>query len=149
MAEYREVLGVSEGASFSDIKKAYEGIEKSQNVTEAYEYFCFLENMEAADKSLEEWLKKAEEIFKQRFQRGRGNSTFSNDSASLQTKYFAILEVPAGTPFTDIRRAYHRLAMQHHPDKNPDNAQEANEKFQKIIEAYSYFERRKNNEGKF
>ena len=35
----------------------------------------------------------------------------------------------------DIKKAYRKLAMQYHPDKNPDN-KEAEERFKEISEAY-------------
>lgn len=37
----------------------------------------------------------------------------------------------------DIKKAYRKLAIQWHPDKNPDNAKEAEEVFKKIGEAYA------------
>jgi hypothetical protein len=36
-----------------------------------------------------------------------------------------------------VKKQYHRLALQHHPDKN-DNSPESNEKFKQINEAYDY-----------
>ena len=36
----------------------------------------------------------------------------------------------------EIKRAYRRLALKHHPDKNPENHKEAEEKFKEICEAY-------------
>lgn len=36
----------------------------------------------------------------------------------------------------DIRRAYRKLALKWHPDKNPDNADEAEKKFKEISAAY-------------
>jgi len=39
-----------------------------------------------------------------------------------------------------LKRQYHRLALQHHPDKN-ENTQASKEKFQEINEAYSYLKR--------
>ena len=37
--------------------------------------------------------------------------------------------------FTDIKKAYRKLAMKHHPDQNPDDPR-AEEKFKEIGEAY-------------
>ena len=37
----------------------------------------------------------------------------------------------------EIKKAYRRLAMQWHPDRNPDQKQEAEEKFKEASEAYS------------
>ncbi|CAF1644864.1 unnamed protein product, partial [Didymodactylos carnosus] len=36
----------------------------------------------------------------------------------------------------DIKKAYRRLALKYHPDKNPDNKVVAGEKFKEIAEAY-------------
>ena len=36
-----------------------------------------------------------------------------------------------------VKKQYHRLALQYHPDKN-DNSPESNEKFKQINEAYDY-----------
>ena len=36
-----------------------------------------------------------------------------------------------------IKKQYHKLALQYHPDKN-DNTAESNEKFRQINEAYHY-----------
>ena len=36
----------------------------------------------------------------------------------------------------DITKAYKKLALEHHPDKNPDNKEQAEENFKKICEAY-------------
>ena len=37
---------------------------------------------------------------------------------------------------SDIKKAYRKLAIKWHPDKNPDNKQMAEEKFKEIGEAY-------------
>ena len=50
--------------------------------------------------------------------------------------YYAILGVPKGAPEKDIKSAYRKLARKWHPDANPDNAREAEEKFKDIQEAY-------------
>ena len=36
----------------------------------------------------------------------------------------------------DLKKAYRRLAMKWHPDKNPNNKREAEAKFKQISEAY-------------
>jgi DnaJ-class molecular chaperone len=50
--------------------------------------------------------------------------------------YYAILGVPKGAPEKDIKSAYRKLARKWHPDANPDNAHQAEEKFKDIQEAY-------------
>lgn len=37
----------------------------------------------------------------------------------------------------DIKKAYRKMSMKHHPDRNPDNKEEATKKFQEISEAYA------------
>jgi DnaJ-class molecular chaperone len=42
----------------------------------------------------------------------------------------------AGHSGDEIKKAFRRLAMRYHPDRNPDNSIEAGEKFKDINEAY-------------
>lgn len=49
--------------------------------------------------------------------------------------YYKLLGIEYGADSRTIQKAFHRLAKQLHPDKNP-NDQEAAEKFKKISEAY-------------
>jgi len=51
--------------------------------------------------------------------------------------YYEVLGVERQASEQEIKSAYRRLAMQHHPDRNPDNKEEAEEKFKEITEAYS------------
>ena len=50
--------------------------------------------------------------------------------------YYAILGVPKTAAAKDIKSAYRKLARKWHPDANPDNARQAEEKFKDISEAY-------------
>lgn len=50
--------------------------------------------------------------------------------------YYKILGVDKKASDEDIKRAYRKLAMQYHPDRNPEDRKTAEEKFKEINEAY-------------
>ncbi len=50
--------------------------------------------------------------------------------------YYEILEISKTATDTEIKAAYRKLAIKHHPDKNPDD-HTAEEKFKEAAEAYS------------
>tara|TARA_B100000925_G_scaffold40903_1_gene26655 strand:+ start:6519 stop:7514 length:996 start_codon:yes stop_codon:yes gene_type:complete len=50
--------------------------------------------------------------------------------------YYDILDVSQDSDIDTIKKAYRRLAVKWHPDKNPNNIEEATKKFKDISEAY-------------
>src|SRR3990170_2914697 len=54
----------------------------------------------------------------------------------MNTDYYKILGVDKKASAEDIKKAYRKLALKYHPDKNPGN-KEAEEKFKKLSEAYA------------
>jgi molecular chaperone DnaJ len=49
--------------------------------------------------------------------------------------YYEVLGVKRDAPEADLKKAYRRLAMKHHPDRNPDNP-ESEAQFKEVKEAY-------------
>jgi len=50
--------------------------------------------------------------------------------------YYKVLGVNESASVDEIKSAYRKLAIKYHPDKNPTNKKEAEEKFKEISEAY-------------
>jgi len=68
----------------------------------------------------------------QNVRRGRKIGT---QEKPLETGYYDILGVPVDATTEDIKKAYRRLAIKHHPDKNRDDPN-AEERFKEIAIAY-------------
>lgn len=54
----------------------------------------------------------------------------------MMKTYYDILEVQPDAELIEIKKAYRRLALKHHPDRN-EGSEESTEKFKAISEAYS------------
>src|ERR687892_639946 len=55
--------------------------------------------------------------------------------ATTKRDYYEVLGVERNAPEEEVKRAYRRLAVKFHPDKNPDDPH-AEEKFKELGEAY-------------
>src|SRR5580658_10932704 len=56
-------------------------------------------------------------------------------TATMKMDYYEVLQVERTASDTELKASYRRLAMQYHPDRNPNNP-EAEEKFKACSEAY-------------
>ena len=50
--------------------------------------------------------------------------------------YYDILEIPTDASPSEITQAFRKKALEWHPDKNPNNLEEATSRFIEIVEAY-------------
>ncbi|XP_034107523.1 dnaJ homolog subfamily B member 6 isoform X2 [Drosophila albomicans] len=50
--------------------------------------------------------------------------------------YYKVLDVARTATDSEVKKAYRKLALKWHPDKNPDNLEEANKRFRELSEAY-------------
>lgn len=55
----------------------------------------------------------------------------------MNTDYYSILGINRDASQEQIKKAYRKLAMKYHPDRNPGNEQWANDRFKEINEAFS------------
>jgi len=56
---------------------------------------------------------------------------------SQKRDYYQVLGVEPRASEQDLKSAYRKLALQHHPDRNPDDKETSEERFKEITEAYS------------
>ena len=58
------------------------------------------------------------------------------DGVRRERTHYDILELKRDASLTDVKKAYRRLAVRHHPDRNMDDAEGATSRFREINEAY-------------
>ncbi|KAL1728158.1 hypothetical protein EV714DRAFT_285934 [Schizophyllum commune] len=64
----------------------------------------------------------------------QGSKTQGGDLDAVD--YYQLLEVDENATQDEIRRSFRKLALIHHPDKNPDNIEEATKRFATLQQAY-------------
>ncbi|RNF11038.1 chaperone protein DNAJ [Trypanosoma rangeli] len=79
---------------------------------------------------------RAHEAFRQtpKTTSSAGDDATAGAAPPSSQDYYVILGVPRTATAAEIRRAFHRMALAMHPDKNPNNA-EATLRFQELLEA--------------
>jgi molecular chaperone DnaJ len=55
---------------------------------------------------------------------------------SQKRDYYAVLGIDRRVSDQELKSAYRKLALQYHPDRNPDNKEASEERFKEITEAY-------------
>ena len=64
--------------------------------------------------------------------------------------YYSVLGIGKTASTEEVKKAYKKLARRWHPDKNPNNSEEATRRFKEVSEAYEVLgdeERRRNYDG--
>ncbi|KAI7827780.1 DnaJ domain-containing protein, partial [Kickxella alabastrina] len=54
-----------------------------------------------------------------------------------ETKYYELLGISTTATADEVKKAYRRLSLKWHPDKNPTRREEASEQFKLLAQAYS------------
>ncbi|KAG8125195.1 hypothetical protein E2320_020403, partial [Naja naja] len=62
----------------------------------------------------------------------------------IMMDYYKVLDISQSASMSDIKRAYRSKVLRWHPDKNPENRKEAEQKFKEIVEAYKVLSDSKN-----
>ena len=63
----------------------------------------------------------------------------------MYQKYYDLLGIKQNATDDELKKAYKKMALKYHPDKNPNNKQEAEAKFKEVSEAYEILCNKQNN----
>ncbi|KRZ71912.1 DnaJ -like protein subfamily B member 6-B, partial [Trichinella papuae] len=66
----------------------------------------------------------------------KGGKQMNSNSGDKHVSYYEVLGIHTESTDQEIKKAYRRLALRWHPDKNPHNKVEAEKRFKEISEAY-------------
>ncbi len=90
------------------------------------------------NKNYFDYFKKRYSPLRTEFDEDEKTSSTNSNSVAIHNQYYAILGLNDGATDDEIKRAYHNLALQHHPDlpKNADRKDECEAMMAKINEAY-------------
>lgn len=74
--------------------------------------------------------------FKKQTRGKKQDWSWINEESNKKTTSFKILNVGEKANLEEIKKSYHSLSKKWHPDRNPNNLEEATKKFQEIAQAY-------------
>ncbi|XP_061363632.1 uncharacterized protein LOC133307190 [Gastrolobium bilobum] len=80
-------------------------------------------------------IRSSESSYRKEEQR-RSEKLKKRKRGDMGVDYYKILQVDRNAKDDDLKKAYRKLAMKYHPDKNPNNKKDAESKFKEISEAY-------------
>ncbi|KAG7358506.1 chaperone protein DnaJ [Nitzschia inconspicua] len=136
------VQAYSKDGQHDEAIKAAEHLVEEENTLEAYwalgDAYTNAEKFEDAVRIFRKALEEAPEGESEQTQQAK-RKVQEAEVALKQSKeknYYKILGLTRTATSKEIKKAYRELAMKWHPDKNPDNKEEAEKQFHDIGEAY-------------
>jgi tetratricopeptide (TPR) repeat protein len=92
----------------------------NERFEEAIAEYRKVQEMDEHSREAREGLAQAEKLYKR----------------SKEVDYYKLLNVTRSASSRELKRAYHKLAVEYHPDKNPDDREAAEIKFKAVAQAY-------------